>query len=145
MSAPIAIQWRPRLVPLAPAAAIAVGAASQDFARRLLRETDARLGALMAVAGDELLLVLGDAAALPWVDGVVYLGRDPAAPSLLLPTHQEPIVHAGLLEGALLRAAGAKNPPWAVLPSSSLLVPVGAARTLAREALTLWLAARKAA
>ena len=33
----------------------------------------------------DLPTMLGAAEALPWVDGVIYLGRDPRAPSLLLP------------------------------------------------------------
>ena len=38
------------------------------------------------------VVVLGATEALPWVDGVNYLGRDPDAPRLLLPTMLRPAV-----------------------------------------------------
>jgi hypothetical protein len=73
------------------------------------------------------------------VDGVVYLGRDAAASSLLMPCALAPDVAASMLERALLTRMGNAGTPVAVLPASGHLVPVGAARPVSRVALTTWL------
>lgn len=72
------------------------------LARRVLAEDDARLANWEGVAGRGLLVLLGASALLPWVDGAVYLGRDAAAPSLLLPCALAPDVAASLLERAFV-------------------------------------------
>jgi hypothetical protein len=66
--------------------------------------------------GDHLLLV-GQAAGELWTDGVLYLGHDPAAPSLLLPTALEPGVPLPLWERALRRECGLNDVPFAVIPA----------------------------
>jgi hypothetical protein len=114
----------------------AAGPAARALAHRLAALDDAALGALAAVAGRDLIVVLGDAAALPWIDGVVYLGRDDAAPDLLLPTALAPTVPARVLATAVCWAAGPA--PIAVLPSPSTLVPCGLARAIDRGRLTAW-------
>jgi hypothetical protein len=141
--------WRLREPPLAPLAVVARGPVAQRLAARLLRREDAALGALAGVAGEGLLLLLGEADALPWEDGVEYLGRDPAAPRLLLPTRHAPDVPAALLERALLDLPGAEAPgapaaggtraPLAVL-REGLTVSARAARALSRERLASWAA-----
>ncbi len=124
-----------------PALAVAgVGAVALALARRALAADDARLGAWSGVAGSDLLVLLGEAHSLPWVDGAVYLGRDGAAPSLLLPCALAPEVAPALLERALV-AHASDGAPLAVLPRSGFLVPVGAARPVARETLAAWLKA----
>ncbi len=149
------VVWRPRLRPLEPAGVVARGAAAQALARRLLARDDAALARLRGVAGvagvagDGLLALLGAGDELPWTDGVSYLGRDPDAPLLLLPTTREPAVHPRLLEGALLeraRAGGAPGPPLAVILGRSpsdppLLVSLAEARPIDRASLESWLAA----
>ena len=65
-------------------AVVASGAVAKALGRRLVELDDAALRPLAAVAGNDLIVVLGEAAALPWADGVVYLGRDESAPDLLL-------------------------------------------------------------
>jgi hypothetical protein len=77
-------------------------------------------------------VVLGAAAALPWCDGARYLGRDPEAPALYVPTAIGPDLPVSLVERAVLRLAPA---PVAVLPLEDRLVSVAAARPLARDAL----------
>ena len=87
-------------------------------------------------------MLVGDEATLPWCDGVVYLGRDPAAPSLLFPTTLDPTIPAVLVERAIARLAlGARvDAPIAVLPvPATLLVPLAAARPLSRARLRDWL------
>jgi len=133
-----AYQWQPRNLPLAPTAVAARGDASHAMARRLLARSDADLAALRGVTGEETLLVLGPEDKLPWVDGALYLGRDPQAPSLLLPTYLEPSLSAALLERALLAAFPA-HPPLALLPSEGTLLSANAARPILRSLLLAWL------
>jgi hypothetical protein len=119
-----------------------VGLVSLALARRALGAGDAQLGAWHGGAGPGRLILLGDTESLPWVDGAVYLGRDAAAPSLLLPCALAPDVAPALLERALVAHAAAGT-PLAVLPRSGQLVPVGAARPVARETLAAWLGAQE--
>jgi len=136
------LRLRPRAEPLAPCAAAAEGAAAAALVRALLRRDDAALAGLSGVAAPGLLVVTGPAEALPWADGVRYLGRDPAAPALLLPTALEPEAPAALVERALLAAAGPADrvaAPFAVLDGPLRLVPLGEARPLDRSALLAWL------
>jgi hypothetical protein len=138
----IPVQWRPRAVPLDPVGMAVRGRAAGELARRLLARDDAALGRLTGVAAPDLLVVLGEAADLAWVDGVVYLGRDADAPSLLLPTSREPSVPLPLMERALharARTAGA-SPPYVVLADPPLLASTEEARPLARPVLRAWLA-----
>ncbi|SET96254.1 hypothetical protein [Stigmatella erecta] len=134
------VTWRPRPEPLAALAVVGVGPVALALARRALAAEDGALAAWSGVAGPGVLVLLGEAARLPWVDGAVYLGREPAAPSLLLPCALAPDVAPALLERALARQAAAGG-PLAVLPHSGYLVPVGSARPVAREALDAWVRA----
>jgi len=136
------VTWSPRSEPLAALAVAAVGPVSLVLARRALVAEARQLSTWNGVAGEGLLILLGDTESLPWVDGAVYLGRDPAAPSLLLPCALAPDVAPALLERALVAHAQGVT-PLAVLPRSGQLVPVGAARPVARETLTAWLSAQE--
>jgi hypothetical protein len=109
------------------------------LARRVLSESDTRLAGWSGVAGTGVLVLLGPAGSLPWVDGAVYLGRDSSAPSLLMPCALAPDVAASMLERALLARVGSAGTPVAVLPASGHLVPVGPARPVSRITLTAWL------
>jgi hypothetical protein len=130
-----ALTFHPRPTPLAPEMALAEGSA----ARRLLCIEDAALARLSGVCAADLLAVLGAEADLPWVDGVRYLGRDPSAPALFLPTALAPAAPLPLLERALLAAASAGGAPLAVLPEPLRVVPLGAARPVERARLARWL------
>ncbi|NMO20980.1 hypothetical protein HPC49_35830 [Pyxidicoccus fallax] len=138
-SARIPVRWGPRAEPLEPLAVAGEGPVAFALARRLLTEDDARLATWSGVAGPGVLILLGPAGSLPWVDGAVYLGRDSTAPSLLLPCALAPDVAASMLERALLAHAGRMGTPVAVLPASGHLVSVNAARPVARATLTAWL------
>lgn len=135
--------WSPRPEPLVALAVAGTGPVALALARRALAAPDAQLGAWTGVAGPGLLVLLGETGALPWVDGAVYLGREVAAPSLLLPCTLAPDVAPALLERALVAHASAGT-PLAVLPRAAQLVPVGAARAVARQTLAAWLAAEEA-
>lgn len=136
----ISVAWVPRPAPLAPRAVAAVGDVARALGRRLAQLDDASLGRLAVVASATLLLVLGEQADLPWIDGVTYLGRDDSAPELLLPTALAPSVPPAVLEAAIkARSAGAS--PIAVLMPSRLIVPCGVARAIDRARLVAWLEA----
>lgn len=144
MSALVAIGWRARAAPLAPAAVAAEGAAAKRLALRVLARSDEALAKLAGVAGPGVLLFTGANAELPWVDGAIYLGVERDAPGLLLPCNREADVPAALLEKALTRRAGDHAAPLAVLltETSPKLIAAGLARALSREALTRWLEAQ---
>ena len=95
---------------------------------------------IAAVAGNDLIVVLGEATALPWTDGVIYLGRDESAPELLRPTALTPTVPAAVLEAAI-RKVVPKASPVAVMPSPARLIPCGSARSIDRALLAAWLEA----
>jgi hypothetical protein len=134
------VTWHPRPEPLAALAVAGVGPVALALARRVLASEEGLLAAWSGVAGAGVLLLLGEASGLPWVDGAVYLGKEPSAPALLLPCTLAPEVAPALLERALVRQA-AGSTPLAVLPRSGHLVPVGSARPVAREALEAWVRA----
>lgn len=130
-------EWEPRAVPLEPVAVAAVGPAARALARRLLLRPAEVVERLSGVTGPDLLLLLGEE--LPWTDGAVYLGRDPAAPTLLLPTTLAPSVPIALLERRLARAFREVPPPVAVLPQFGILASAEAARAVSPEVLRAWL------
>ncbi len=150
MTAARPVAFVPRAAPLAPRAAVARGEPARALAGRLLALADDELAALTAVVGEAagapVCVVLGPADALPWVDGVGYLGRDDAAPGLLVPTAVAPDVAPALLERAVrarLGAAGLAASVVAVVvdePGAAIaaLVPVGGARTIDRARLAAW-------
>jgi MoxR-vWA-beta-propeller ternary system domain bpX5 len=135
------VAWRPRPVPLEPVGVAARGESARALARRLLARGDETLSRLSGVAGPDLIILLGDATALPWVEGATYLGRDAQAPSLLLPTNREPAVPVPLLERALLIRASRLHaePPLAVLLDPPLLASTLEARPLIRSQIQTWL------
>lgn len=137
----VPIAWRPRSAPLEPVGMAARGEAARALVRRLLARSDAELAKLTGVAGEDLIVLLGDSALLPWVEGASYLGRDARAPSLLLPTNREPTVPLPLVERSLIARAGRlqAEPPLAVLLDPPLLASVLEARPLVRRRLGLLL------
>ncbi|WAS92418.1 bpX5 domain-containing protein [Nannocystis punicea] len=115
MTAAIHVTWRTRAVPLSPQAVAAAGPVAARLVDRLLTFTDDALTRLRGVAGPDLLVLTGESADLPWLDGVEYLGRDPLAPGLYIPTTLEPAPVAALLERALRQRAPQLAPPLALV------------------------------
>jgi hypothetical protein len=136
--ATLAVEWLPREPPLEPTAVAARGAAARALAARLLEEPDEALSTLRGVAGPDLILLIGETDSLPWADGVVYLGKDPSAPSLLLPTTLRHSVPGSLFEQALRSQFPSLATPIAVLPGGQQIVPVAEARTVDRPTLLAW-------
>ena len=135
----IEVTWRPRLTPLTPLGAAALGSAATKLAHRLLQAPD-DLPRFKGVSAPGLLVILGEEELLPWVDKVVYLGRDDQSPSLLLPTNLEPSVPLSLLERSIT-ATHAGIAPCAVLVNPPTIIPLAEARPLARTSLIKWLEA----
>ena len=129
--------WRPRFTPLVPVGVAARGSGATRLAHRLLHDPDS-LSHYRAVGGPGLLVILGEEAQLPWVDGVVYLGHDSQSPSLLFPTNLEPSVPPALLERSLA-AVHDHTGPVALLLDPPSIIPLSEARTIARASLIKWL------
>ncbi len=161
-AAALAVHWQPRRKPLAPLAVAARGAAALRLAKRLLADNEP-LERFDGVAGRELLVLQVNAApidspqpstlngnallknagvVLPWVDGVQYLGKDPAAPALLLPTNYGPVIPEEILQRVFL-PRGAHIQKLAILVRPDILVPMDRARPVSRAVLLEWLERQK--
>jgi hypothetical protein len=84
----LAPRWLPRHPPLPPVAVAGQGAAARALAAAALPQA-AALSLHLDPQADLLVLHLlpgAPAAALPWADGALFLGVDPAAPAMLLRT-----------------------------------------------------------
>lgn len=117
----ISLRWIEREPPLSPVAGLARGGARAawiDVLRARIQPTWSGVG------NASLIVVIGED--LPWVDGIEWLGRDPAAPGLYLPTLVRPDLPLDLVARAALRTVG--RAPVVLLPD--LLVPLDAARPL---------------
>lgn len=139
MNGRFGIQWRLRTEPLQPAALAAVGAAADQLLRQVLARDDSAIRAWKGVSTPDSIVLLGEEPTLPWVDGVIYLGRNPVAPQLLLPTTHDPGVPPDLLERALVRRCPFP-PPLALF--AERVISLSEAGELHRPALLRWLARR---
>ncbi len=132
------LSWRARTAPLAPVAGIALGEAAARLCAALLARPDEALEKLRGVAGRSVLAVMGEAEDLPWVDGIIYVGRDPEAAALLVPVHLQPDLPIALVELALLAASPVARAPLLVLANPARVVSMAGARPIARSALHRW-------
>lgn len=129
---PLEWRWRPRADPLPAQAAVAWGPVARVLHARLRQLAPEQQGALSAMAGRDLLVVTGEADALPWADGVAYAGPADQAPGLWLPTVEEPDLPVDLIARSLQREHPKRQPlllwprPAFVLPLDRLL-PLSAA------------------
>lgn len=136
------VRWVRRLAPLPPVAVAARGDAAKALVRRLLLDADSQLANLSLVAGARLVVARADSDTLPWVDGARYLGIDPEAPNVLLPTTRAPDVPVQLFERHLLSVHGGLRSPVAVLAngdSGLTLVSLSDGRPPTRAGLARWL------
>jgi hypothetical protein len=134
------IHWAPRNMALAPAGVAAVGETARALALRLLRSDFAgQLSRLRGAATEDSILLLGESADLPWVDGAIYLGKDSGARSLLVPTTLAPSVPIDALERALIRRFAELSPPIVVLPVQRRIFSAAPALPLSHPHLARWL------
>ena len=113
--------WQRREPALPAVAVLGIG----PVAAALAEVTDTLLadGApLRTVADPDYLVVLGEEAALPWVDGARYLGWDGSA--LTLTTHQV-LPAADLWREAALAAAGADPASLVIVLPDQVLIAAG--------------------
>jgi hypothetical protein len=134
----VPVTWRPRAEPLTPVAVAARGDDARLLARRVLALGDPELGQLQGFVTGDWLVLLAEPEQLPWTPGVRYLGRDPEAPQLLMPTVSEPAVAAALLQRGLAARFPLLRPPLLVLAEEQTVLSAAAARTLDRERLRQW-------
>lgn len=122
-------QWRARSGGPA-SAAVAWGDAAARLHALLVRESAHDAAAAprrwSASAGRDVLVVLGEPASLPWVDGVAYATPCADAAALWLPTLWEPDLPGDLVARALQRLHGRQplllwRQPPAVVPLDRLL------------------------
>jgi len=134
MSDQMIVPWRPRDLPLAPCACVGLEIVVSDLAKCLLQFSDGRLAELRGCHAPGALALVGNEAALPWTEGVVYLGRDPDVPDFLVPTNQRPAVPFPLLAEAL-RSNLSGSGPWALIPQTHgfLMIDLSHAREMERE------------
>ncbi len=136
----IGIRWTQRETALAPVGVAAVGDRARALARRLLRGDNAeQIEGLRSAGTEDALVFLGEASNLPWVDGVIYLGRDPKARFLLIPSNMVPSVPVDALERALAGRFTDVRPPIVVLPAHGRVFSAAGALPLAKAHLTRWL------
>jgi hypothetical protein len=135
----VPLAWTARRYPLEPLAAVAHGAPALALAARLLARGDEELARLRGLAGADFLLVAGESGDLPWVDGVAYLGRDPDAPALLVPTALAPNAPVRLLERAFTRQRSSGGAPFAITVAPPACIPAGGARPIERARLAAWI------
>lgn len=143
MTAGVGVTWSPRSEPLVPCACIARGPIARTLGHTMLTWDATRLARVKACAGEGVLVLLGESADLPWSDGVVFLGRDPAAPHLLLPTNRRPDVPVDLFARAVAAHLPEAAKAGVILPDETdalLWVPVVAAGPVERESLEAWMA-----
>lgn len=127
---------------LEPVAVAAVGRAARRLGQRLLQLSEDQLGEWTGVAGASAIVLLGASDSLPWVDGVSYLGRDPRAPRLLVPTNLQPTTVAiEVFEQAVLGRDSRLAPPVAVVVSPPCLLSLAGALPVRRNRLRAWLEA----
>lgn len=136
----IEVTWHARSTPLSPIGVAAQGPAATRLAHRLLQEPAEVLTQFKGVSGPGLLVILGPEEMLPWVNQVVYLGRDHESPTLLLPTTLKPSVPLSLLERSL-GGHHAGVAPCALLLDPLSIIPLTEARPIARSSLLKWLEA----
>jgi hypothetical protein len=124
---------------LSPVAAVAFGERARALAVRLLALDESHRERLTASVANAMLIVGGDAADLPWIDGILYLGVDAEAPELLLPTTSCPSVPVDLFARAITSRFKSQPRPLAVVHDPPSVIPLGALRRIDRGALQKWL------
>jgi len=114
---------------------VAAERAREDMLARLLQASDAELRRVSGVFNEELIGLIGGPDDLPWVEGAVYVARQPNAAGLLLPTLFVPEVPAAVLMAALLRAHPDLQSPIVAWPERRCVFSLAHARPVDRALL----------
>ncbi len=109
----LSLTWTHREPPLQPEGVFAYGPAVNSLVQRLLRFDDSILQSLKGIGSKEFIVIIGPEEKLPWVKGLIYLGRDIKTPGILLPTLRKPTTD-GLLVAEALAEKGMKKPAFLV-------------------------------
>lgn len=135
----ISISWSPTDTPLQPCVAVATDSIAAQLLQKLITMDDAALAAYKGVAGKNIVLISGDS--LPWVNGIRYLGSDPQAPNLFVPTNLQCNIPLALLDKAIKRQVA--NTPVALLPELNAMVSFQQALSVCRDLVSDWLEGAK--
>lgn len=111
---------------------------SDALVRRLLAEPDERLGALHGLFGGIGIVLLAEADALPWIDGLVYLRACSGDATVWVPSTTRISLPEGLFARALRRAHPSMQGTVLALPAPRRLIPLAEARPLKRVDLETW-------
>lgn len=114
--------WLRRTDPVVPLAVVAWGDNAVRLHARLCALSAEHLMRLVGTASRDVLVVSGQPADLPWVDGAAYAAPCDEAPALWLPTLYQPDMPGDLLSQALLR----RHPRGTLLlwPTPAAIVPL---------------------
>jgi len=133
----VGFTWIPRTqAALKPTIVLAQGDTACRLLAKCLKFSDERLSLYEGLSSGNIVLIKSDQD-LPWIKGVLYLGREFSAPNLYIPTHLNSSIPLPLVEKALVKKIGAG--PIAALPSFNLLLPLNNLLTLNRHTANAWL------
>lgn len=113
--------------PMRPVAVLAQGPSVGPMRARL---RSGPLAGLSGVGNAELVVVIGEAALLPWVEGALYLGRPAGAVGVLWPVLLWPDQPVDLVAERIVAGWSGRELPVAYLPDPGRVIPLGAARPI---------------
>jgi hypothetical protein len=122
------VAWQTRSSALTPAGLVASGTLAPALLLLLSRCEAKQLSALSMVVTRDLMVLLGDCDALPWIDGARYCAPDPEARNLWTPTHLAPALPADLVQTNLVERAGSS--PVLLWHAPEQLLPLAGAQAL---------------
>ncbi len=131
------IKWIPRQTPLTAMAVVTKQPVAAQLVSKLLLRIDKELSELKGCYAGDYVVIIGDESMLPWINGAVYFGKDPDAPSLLMPTHSKPTVHTGLVEKAFSKLTAKGR--IIIMPDDAVVIPILKALPLDTNALKAFL------
>ena len=131
------LRWIHRSEALPPAGMVAAGPVTRRLLTRLSTLDAPALSRLSMLATRDMLVVLGSADELPWVNGARYCAPDPTVQTLWLPTNMAPLLPVDLVRRSASARAG--DGPLLLWPAPEMFLPLAGARSLT-PALLGWLA-----
>jgi len=100
------LAWALRAEPLPVVACFASGRQPATLDRRLQSLGGPRVAGLRLIETVQGTLILGAESALPWMPDLIWLGREPGAAQLLLPTQWQPGLPLEWVEAACVQRVG---------------------------------------